>query len=289
MAGLHVIERGACTLAADSGEVYHLERGDLILIPRGDGHTIGTGDGSPVTDFAELLGEIALSGRPLRRRDVRDGGQPANDRIVCGGYRYDHSVPHPLMSALPAFVHLRADELDRDVSLVLDLIFAELARDDIGSTGIVDRLLEVVLITGLRSWLRRHQPATPAWTAGIGDPVVSSALNHLAMSTPASITDWARAIGVSRSTLLARFADVVGEPPGAFLTRWRLDNAARLLRQTDLSVATVAHQVGYQSEFSFSRAFKRARGRSPLQFRKHHATQPADDVVGRLEATSGRQ
>jgi AraC-like DNA-binding protein len=134
--------------------------------------------------------------------------------------------------------------------------------------------------------LRLHPPATPAWTAGIGDPVVSSALNHLATSTPASITAWARAIGVSRSTLSARFADVVGEPPGAFLTRWRLDNAARLLRQTDLPVATVAHQVGYQSEFSFSRAFKRARSRSPLQFRKHHAAHQAPEIVGHLEAAN---
>ena len=113
---------------------------------------------------------------------------------------------------------------------------------------------------------------------------MSSALNHLANATPASITAWARAIGVSRSTLSARFGDVVGEPPGAFLTRWRLDNAARLLRQTDLPVATVASQVGYQSEFSFSRAFKRARGRSPLQFRKHHAADDPQAIVGQLEA-----
>jgi AraC-like DNA-binding protein len=60
----------------------------------------------------------------------------------------------------------------------------------------------------------------------------------------------------------------VGEPPLTYLTRWRMGLAARLLVTSEASLAEVAQQVGYESEFAFSRAFKRNRGLAPEPFRR---------------------
>jgi AraC-like DNA-binding protein len=74
-------------------------------------------------------------------------------------------------------------------------------------------------------------------------------------------------ISVSRSTLARRLAAVLGQSPGAYLTQWRMDLAARKLRDTDASIAAVARSVGYTSQYAFSRAFTRARTQWPGRYR----------------------
>jgi len=72
---------------------------------------------------------------------------------------------------------------------------------------------------------------------------------------------------LSRATLVRRFTGLVGEPPLAYLTRWRMELAARNLRETDDPVSAIGRRVGYTSEFAFSRAFSRVRGQAPGQYR----------------------
>jgi AraC-like DNA-binding protein len=81
------------------------------------------------------------------------------------------------------------------------------------------------------------------------------------------VASLAVALGVSRASLARRFTELVGEPPMAFLTGWRLALAADLLREPDATLAAVARQVGYGSPFALSAAFKRVRGISPREFR----------------------
>jgi AraC-like DNA-binding protein len=75
----------------------------------------------------------------------------------------------------------------------------------------------------------------------------------------------------SRAAFARNFSASVGEPPHSYLTRWRMGIAARLLEETDLRLSEIASRVGYRSEFSFSRAFKLARGVSPIQYRRENA------------------
>jgi methylphosphotriester-DNA--protein-cysteine methyltransferase len=74
--------------------------------------------------------------------------------------------------------------------------------------------------------------------------------------------------GLSRAAFARNFSASVGEPPHSYLTRWRMGIAAQLLEETDLRLTEIAPRVGYRSEFSFSRAFKLARGVSPIQYRR---------------------
>ena len=111
-----------------------------------------------------------------------------------------------------------------------------------------------------------------SWLAGLRDPVVGPALVRL-HERPAhawTLDQLARDAGTSRTVLAERFAHYVGDPPIQYLTRWRMQIAARLLAESARKVAAVALDVGYESEAAFSRAFKRAAGMPPAVWRRRH-------------------
>jgi AraC-like DNA-binding protein len=101
------------------------------------------------------------------------------------------------------------------------------------------------------------------------DPQVGAALGliHREPEREWTVAGLAAEVGMSRSPFAAKFAELVGEPPLAYLTAWRMQVAAGLLRD-GLPVAEVAARVGYESEAAFSRAFKRWRGESPSAYRR---------------------
>jgi AraC-like DNA-binding protein len=101
------------------------------------------------------------------------------------------------------------------------------------------------------------------------DPVVGPALRlaHHTPQHPWTVAELAAACLASRAAFARRFPDLVGEPPIAYLTGWRLALAADLLREPDASVGSVAHRVGYGSPFTLSTAFRRHFGVSHPEHR----------------------
>jgi len=189
-------------------------------------------------------------------------------RLLTGAYGLSGEVGSRLLRALPPVVVLRAADWD---SPLVALLAAEVERDEPGQEAVLDRLLDLLLITALRAWFARPEAAPPAWYAASADPVVGRALAllHHNPAHPWTVGSLAAAVGVSRATLARRFGDLVGEPPMAFLTGWRLALAADLLRDPDTTLGAVARQVGYGSPFALSTAYKRAHGVSP---RDRHPT-----------------
>ena len=112
-------------------------------------------------------------------------------------------------------------------------------------------------------WLRKAR-------IGLRDAVIARALGllHSQPEYAWTIDELAAAVHVSRSTLVRRFNDLVGEPPATYLTRWRMELAARLLRESGQPVGRISHLVGYTSEYAFSRAFRKHRGEPPGRYRK---------------------
>jgi AraC-like DNA-binding protein len=82
------------------------------------------------------------------------------------------------------------------------------------------------------------------------------------------IEDVARAVALSESRLRAVFREMVGMPLGGFILRSRIRRACGLLGQSTMSVTEVARACGFESVYSFSRAFKRRRGLSPSAYRR---------------------
>jgi AraC-like DNA-binding protein len=188
--------------------------------------------------------------------------------LLTGAYALDGEVGARLLRALPPALVLPRAEWNSPIAA---LLAAEIGRDEPGQEAVLDRLLDLLLITALRAWFARPDAEPPAWYAANADPLVGRALQllHHNPARPWTVGSLAAATGVSRATLARRFTELVGEPPMQFLTGWRLALAADLLRDPDTTLAAVARRVGYSSPFALSTAFKRARGVSP---REHRAT-----------------
>src|SRR5262249_61428754 len=82
-----------------------------------------------------------------------------------------------------------------------------------------------------------------------------------------TVEELAAQAAASRSTLSDRFSNLVGFPPIQYLTQWRMQLAAKRLADPGVKIAAIAHEIGYESEAAFSRAFKKFVGRSPSQWR----------------------
>ncbi|MFE7976900.1 AraC family transcriptional regulator [Streptomyces shenzhenensis] len=219
-------------------------------------------------------------GGTRHRRGWHDHGGDADDgrgatTLIVGAYPVRGEISRRLLDALP--VVLRADT-GGTADAVLDHLAAEVALDTPGQQVVLDRLLDWMLVCTLREWFDRPGGEAPAWWAAQRDPVVGDALRllHAAPAAPWTVTALAERTGVSRSTLAKRFADLVGEPPLTYLTRWRMTLAADLLvERRAATVADIARAVGYSDPFGFSAAFKRVRGTNPSEFRRTAPTASA--------------
>jgi len=195
------------------------------------------------------------------------GNSPAGSTsMLIGTYERHSEIGRQLLSVLPPLVVMPADAWD---SPLLPVLAEEIVKDEPGQEAVLDRLLDLLLITVLRAWFARNQAQAPGWYRARSDPVVGRALRMLQNNPaqPWTVATLAGQIGVSRATLARRFAQLVGQPPMTFLTAWRLALAADLLREPDTTIAAAARQVGYSSAFALSASFKRVRGMSPKQHR----------------------
>jgi AraC-like DNA-binding protein len=197
---------------------------------------------------------------------VDDSG--AATTLIVGAYPVRGEISRRLLDALPVVLRVEAGGTG---DAVLDHLAAEVAVDVPGQQVVLDRLLDWMLVCTLREWFDRPGGSPPAWWAAQRDPVVGDALRllHADPASPWTVVSLAERTGVSRSTLSKRFADLVGEPPLTYLTRWRMTLAADLLvEQKSTTIAEVARAVGYSEPFGFSAAFKRIRGANPSEFRR---------------------
>ncbi|MFC4118298.1 AraC family transcriptional regulator [Nonomuraea zeae] len=189
------------------------------------------------------------------------GNNPDGDTVLLTGtYNFEGEVSRRLLEALPTLIVQPGDP-------IISLLGAEIVKDEPGQEAVLDRLLDLLLIAVLRSWFATHE--APAWYRAMSDPVVGKAMRmlHNNPAHPWTVAALATEVGVSRASLARRFTDLVGEPPMAFLTDWRLALAADLLREPDATIGAVARKVGYGSPFALSAAFKRVRGISPQEHR----------------------
>lgn len=180
--------------------------------------------------------------------------------LITGTYTMEGEVSRRLLNVLPPLI-------TQPGGPVISLLGAEIVKDDPGQSAVLDRLLDLLLIAVLRSWFATHE--APAWYRAMADPIVGRAMRmlHNNPAHPWTVASLASEVGVSRAALARRFTDLVGEPPMAFLTDWRLALAADLLREPDATIGSVARKVGYGSPFALSAAFKRVRGVSPQEHR----------------------
>jgi AraC-like DNA-binding protein len=269
---LVAIMRGEAWVVPDDADPVRLVPGDVAITRGPDPFTfaddpatrpqvvIHPGQRCTTPDGKDLAQAMDLGVRTW-------GNDPdGSTTMLIGTYQMRGEVSRRLLEALPSLVVLPDGAWNRSL---VPLLGDEIVKDDPGQEVVLDRLLDLLLISVLRTWFARPDSGAPAWYRADSDPVVGRALRMLHNNPAASwtVASLAAATGVSRAALARRFTDLVGEPPMSYLTGWRLTLAADLLREPDATVGAVARQVGYSSPFALSAAFKRVRGISPQEHR----------------------
>jgi AraC-like DNA-binding protein len=261
-AGFHVVMQGSVQLIPEGGPPVALGPGDIAFLPHGSAHALS--DGSP--------GQLP-DPPPTPLTDLRDEALPGGSVVMlCGGYFLDGTRPHPLLRELPPVVRLPA-RIGQHAPLraLVDLLGTELNRRAPGMDAIVSALLDALLTHMVRSCLEEAASRHPAagWSAALTDPATAAALNRM-HADPArrwTVAELAAIAGLSRSAFARRFAMLTGRPPLAYLGWWRMTLAARLLRESDAPLSSLARQTGYTSEYAFANAFKREYGIAPGRYR----------------------
>jgi AraC-like DNA-binding protein len=264
-AALHAITSGTAWLRLPGQPPFELMPGDVVLLPDGTEHALG----SDAEAVSRACPESSDDWHTTGTGAVRIGAEPVRAHILCAHYGHDPIVSTQALASLPSLLHLRSGRDGGQLEDTVRLLGRELAQSQIATGIVLDRLVDVLLVQALREWLAGSPIREPSWLGVLCDDVVAAAATLL-HSDPARAwtTDiLAREIGVSRSTLSRRFAAVTGQTPGIYLTQWRMDLAARRLRDTDDSLEAVARSVGYTSVYAFSRAFSRQRSMPPGQYR----------------------
>jgi AraC-like DNA-binding protein len=193
---------------------------------------------------------------------IRHGGGGEKARVVCGYLGCDRMDGNPLTSALPPIVRFDARKGNAAAWMKSSLAFAadEIAGRRAGSETVLAKLSELLFVEALRRYVEGLPDEQTGWLAGLKDPFVSRALSllHRHVVQQWTVDDLERDIGLSRSALADRFTRLIGVPPMRYLARWRLQLAAHHLRSSDIPLARIAEQVGYESGAAFNRAFKRS-------------------------------
>ena len=267
-ATLHAVTAGGCWVRVKGRPPIEQMTGDVVLLPTGVSHVLASAPAGPTRSWDKVAARQADPAHEC----VFDGpGGGSSTHVICAGFEYDHEVAQPLLSLMPPVLLLSGQAMAEGspVQATLRVLRHELGTRTSGSATVIDRLIDVLFVQVIRAWLGTEDRSGASWLQALRDPTIGRALSalHADPAAPWTIETLARQVSLSRATLTRRFSNLVGEPPLSYLTRWRMELAARRLRETDDAVSAIARHVGYASEFAFSRAFSRLRGLPPGRYR----------------------
>jgi AraC-like DNA-binding protein len=277
----HFVIAGGAMVQMIDGPALALQAGDVVVFPHGHQHHMTSGKGA-VAPFPNYGISDKIKARDLS--PLQAGGGGATSRFVCGYMTCDPYLSRPILSGLPPVfkVNIRTDSSGQWLeSSILHLVEEAGASGRVGSEAMLAKLSEALFVDTLRRYVASLPEQQTGWLAGSRDPIVGKSLGllHNRIAHPWTIADLADEVGISRSALVKRFTQYLSEPPMTYLTRWRLQLAARSLESTSRGVAEIAADVGYESEAAFNRAFKREYGQPPGQYRSDRRSARARTAI----------
>jgi AraC-like DNA-binding protein len=230
-------------------------------------HWLRDDPNSPVVWLEDLLSEHPVDGE----LSIKYGADGPVTVLICGAFSIEGRHSSPIFSALPPVVHVggSARRALPWLEAMLDLIAAEASVGGPGAAAVYERLSDVVLAQAVRSVLLELRDSDGLDLTLLRDRDIAPAVRaiHERPEHPWTLGELADLAAMSRSAFAARFSALTGDSPIRYVTRCRLTRAAHRLRTSDSGLAEVAADAGYESEFSFSRAFKRAFGVAPGLYR----------------------
>jgi AraC-like DNA-binding protein len=263
----HLITAGRCTIELAGGARRDVAAGDILMLPFADDHKFWNGTPSEMAYAPDILRPGPIEGIET----LNYGGGGEETRLVCGFVESTEFLFTPVFRTLPQLL------VEKAGNEKVGALMASTAREIVslveaaipGTQMILGRMMELLFVEVLRRHVSRLPPDTTGWFAALKDPIVGRAL-ALVHANPArkwTADDLAREAGSSRTVLAERFNALLGRPPIDYVTSWRIQLAADRLRNGSDNIASVAADVGYESEAAFNRAFKRVTGLTPGRWR----------------------
>jgi len=278
----HLLLKGSGWAAISGLPPVKLAAGDVVMFPHGDRNVVSSAPGlEPIPANAEWVCARRDDPKPVPiayHHGIREPGvlmsrADADAILVCGFLGCDLRPFNPLVAALPRILHLPASRTGDWVARVIDQAVIESNNRRPGGDAVLERLSEMMFVDAARRYLDDLPEGATGWLAGLRDRYVGAALAlmHERPDHTWSVDEIAHEVGLSRSALHERFVEYLGQPPMQYLAGWRIQLGARMLRESNRNVATIALDVGYDSEAAFARAFKRMVGAPPAAWRKAQA------------------
>jgi AraC family transcriptional regulator, alkane utilization regulator len=268
----HIIAEGRCKVRlGEGGDAIDLSAGDLVLMPKGDTHLLGTNLRLAPVDSDTLVRPPATGGMPT----IDHGGGGDEARVLCGYMSCDKALCRILLDALPRLLRASLGN-GASAAWMMSLVrrgALENTAPGPGSGTLLSKLAELLFVEAMGRYIESLPEHETGWLAGLRDRYVGRALGlmHEQPAREWTADDLAERVGLSPSALRQRFADLLGQPPMQYLTRWRLTLAAAMLRSSDRAIAQIADEFGYESESAFNRAFKREFEMPPAAWRRQRA------------------
>ncbi len=258
------VETGGAWVTPTGQPPVRIGPGDLVLLPLGKGHTIVDNADSPI-DNVETVAPDRFDRDKLI---LRHGGEGPTSQLVCGFFSFEGSPLPAVLSALPALIHVPKGDAGAPAWLaaISHFLVDEAQQPDPGSSLMISRLIDLLVIRTLRSWAASEANRV-GWLGGLAEERIGRVLAamHADPFRRWTVETLAAVASMSRSIFAERFTAAVGEPPLRYLSRWRLTIAADMLRSGGLKVTEAAYKTGYASDAAFSRAFKSHFGYAPSE------------------------
>ena len=260
----HFVKRGYIELTPDGEESITIEAGEMAICFGGLPHRVSQGVGKKAVSAESLL----TGGKNPFQPDA--GNKARSTSLMCGVFMMRNVALNPLFSSLPPVLHVAAQRPGRLHNLpgVLNWMIHEAGQMMPGSTYVIERLLELLCAEVLRAHLENSATAS-GWFSGLKDPVVGRAISmiHACPGGLWTVNRLAQGVAMSPSRFAARFSAALGESPMAYVAKWRMNVAGRLLGESRQGVGEIAADLGYENVAAFGRAFKRHLGVPPATWR----------------------
>lgn len=256
----HIVTRGRATLRRPGGESLHVAAGDILLLPRGDAHTL---------HGAGALAQAPLPVTVRQHQDLRFkttvGAEPEVE-LICGRLLFEAAPQNLIVTALPDLLVLNVGEqpLATRFQPLLAGIREELNDIRAGAVAVAENLASALFMLMLRAHLEASAPAEGLLRL-LGQPATARAVLAMVRDPGHAWTldEFAAIAAASRASLVRAFRKAAGVAPLEFLTDLRLGLARHRLRAGPVSLDHLAVEVGYQSAAALSRAFLRKYGVRP--------------------------
>ena len=280
-ARFHFVSGIGCWLLTPEQNWIRLEPGDAVLLPRGATHALASAPNAETIPFCRCAFQQVCE----NVFDTSGGGAGDETLLFSGSMTFNVDRLHPLLRLMPELMQVhQATVNEPGIPDLLKTMGCEVAMDRVGAGGILARLADVVAASLIRTWVERGCGDASGWIAAARDPDIGRVLAaiHLNPSADWSMETLAKTMRGSRSSFAERFTRVVGETPARYVAQVRMHHARQWLSRDKARIGVVAQRLGYDSEASFSRAFKRVMGVPPSHFRSGDAE--GTDDTNRMRA-----